>query len=248
MFSLSYFKYRFTPNWRMSLVAILSIAFFCYLGSWQLHRAKEKKNMLVQSNMLANQLPAHWVIGMDNPLQYQPIYVTGYYLPDIFLVDNQHYQHQFGYHVLTPLVLSGKKVILIDQGWVRGDNDRHRLPIISPVIDRNNQPVTLTGQAYYPSTKNWLFGDLIDDKKDNITVIELIDTQLISQFLHKSVYPFIIRLNKAKASGYVREWDIVAMSPERHNAYAFQWFAMALAVAIIFICLNLTKIDNNCET
>lgn len=78
-------------------------------------------------------------------------------------------------------------------------------------------------------------------EKNNVTIIERIDTKLIGQFLHKSVYPFIIRLDKANAQGYVREWSIVAMPAERHYAYALQWFAMAFVILILFIALNLKK-------
>jgi surfeit locus 1 family protein len=39
----------------------------------------------------------------------------------------------------------------------------------------------------------------------------------------------------------VREWKTVAMPPQRHLAYALQWFVMALVVLIIFVALNLKK-------
>ncbi|WP_274544559.1 SURF1 family cytochrome oxidase biogenesis protein [Legionella oakridgensis] len=72
-------------------------------------------------------------------------------------------------------------------------------------------------------------------------VIEWIDTKIISQFLHKSVYPFIIRLDKKEANGFIRAWDIVSMPPQRHYAYAFQWFAIALVIFVLFISLNSKK-------
>lgn len=74
-----------------------------------------------------------------------------------------------------------------------------------------------------------------------MAVVELLDVHLISQFLHKSVYPFIIRLNNHADNGYLREWPVVAMAPERHYGYALQWFAIALVILILFIALNLKK-------
>ena len=81
----------------------------------------------------------------------------------------------------------------------------------------------------------------MDKKDENLAIIELIDTQLISQFLHKSVYPFIIRLSSQSKYGFVRDWPVIAMSVERHYGYAFQWFAIAFAIFIIFIILNMKK-------
>lgn len=76
---------------------------------------------------------------------------------------------------------------------------------------------------------------------NKVVILERLDTQLISQVLQKSVSPFIIRLDKQDANGFVREWATVSMPPQRHLAYALQWFVMALVVLIIFVALNLKK-------
>ncbi|KTC87551.1 MULTISPECIES: SURF1 family protein [Legionella] len=237
MVSLTCFNRRFTPKWWMVILSCLFIAVFLRLGFWQLARAEEKKQMLAVQANFAQQAPIIWKSGAARPEQYQQLQVAGNFLPQILLLDNQHYQHQFGYHVLNPLQLNDNQVVLIDRGWVAGDLNRELLPKITVPT----APLALKGYAYYPSDKNWVLGPAYERKKDNVTIIERIDTKLIGQFLHKSVYPFIIRLDKDNAQGYVREWSIVAMPPERHYAYALQWFAMALVILILFIALNLMK-------
>lgn len=241
MASLTCFNRRFTPNWRMTILALLAILFFSRLGVWQLERAEEKKQMLTAQAKFAKRLPFTWNPGMARPSQYQHVSVEGSYLPQIMLLDNQHYQHQFGYHVLSPLELSSGKIVLIDRGWIAGDVSRQALPEISIPIGS----VRLAGYAYYASDKNWVLGQAYEEKEANITIVERVDTKLIGQFLHKSVYPFIIRLDKGEAQGYVREWAVVAMPPERHYAYALQWFAIAFVILIIFIALNLKKIKEH---
>ena len=241
MFSLTGFNVRFTPRWQMSLLALLAILFLSRLGFWQLQRAAEKKQMLLAHQVLAKQAPILWQPRNKLPLQYQPITVQGHFLSTVMLLDNQHYQHQFGYHVISPLILADGHVILIDRGWLAGDVTRQTLP-------KSRMPtgvIKLVGSAYYPSEKNWLLGQLIEKEQAESVVIELIDTKLIGQFLHKSVYPFIIRLGQHEADGYVREWAIVSMPPQRHYAYALQWFAMALVILILFIALNITTKKEN---
>ena len=245
MFSLTGFNVRFTPRLGMSLLAILAIILFVRLGLWQVQRANEKKQMLVAHHQLAKQAPIAWQSSKKLPQQYQPLKITGKYIAKTLLLDNQHYQHQFGYQVISPLMLADGKVILIDRGWVAGDVTRQTLPrIIIP-----DGPIEAIGSAYYPSSKNWLLGQMVEKEEANVTVIELIDPKLIAQFLHKSLYPFIIRLDNQADHGFVREWAIVSMPPERHYAYALQWFAMALVILIIFIALNLTtkKKHENCK-
>lgn len=236
-------KRTFTPHWAMTLSALLTIGLFVFLGVWQLQRAKEKASMLDQAANLSLQTPGKWKVGQALPLQYQPIVVKGEYLSPVLLLDNQHHQHQFGYHVITPLSVDKNQVILIDRGWIAGDLNRRQFPSISTP----SQFLQISGQAYYPSNKEWVLGQEIEQKTANLIFIERINTQLISQFLHKSVYPFIIRLNKDEAYGYVREWSIVSMPPERHKAYAFQWFAMALAIFVIYVGLNLKKVNEKTE-
>ncbi|ARG98116.1 SURF1 family protein [Legionella micdadei] len=237
MVSVTCFNRCFTLNWRIAILTFLMVLFFARLGFWQLARAEEKKHMLATQATYAKQAPTIWNVGMNPPAQYQQIRVRGKYLPQVFLLDNQHYQHQFGYHVLSPLMLDGNKVVLIDRGFIAGEMNRQVLPEIIVPTDLMN----LTGYAYFPSEKNWVLGQAYEKRQAKITIIERIDTKMVGQILHKSVYPFIIRLNKEAAQEYVREWSVVAMPPERHYAYALQWFAMASVILILFIALNLKK-------
>lgn len=239
-----FFKRRFAPKWQITIIALLAIIFLSYLGFWQLQRAHEKKEMLAREASLAQNAPLQWSPGGTHPQQYQNVTVEGHYLPTVLLLDNQHHLHQFGYHVITPLQINADKVVLIDRGWVAGDLNRNKLPNVS----QPPQPRQITGQVYYPSTKNRALGQILEKKAANLAIVELIDIKIISQFLHKSVYPFIIRLDKREPYGYLREWAIVSMPPERHIAYALQWFAMAFVILVIFISLNMKKIDENGKT
>ncbi len=236
MFSLTGFKVCFTPRWQMTVLAVLVISLFMRLGFWQIHRAHEKKQMIGSYQAETTKTPMEWQVSNQLPTQYENIRVTGHFGPDVLLLDNQHYHHQFGYHVISPLEIANGQIILIDRGWIVGDITRETLPKIS-----TPQGLTqIVGHVYFPSSKNWAFGHLTEREEHHVWVVELIDTELISQFLHKSVYPFMIRLSKNEKDGYVREWNIVSMPPERHYAYALQWFLMALVIFILFIVRNTT--------
>lgn len=221
----------------MIVISLFFIALFLRLGFWQLERAEEKEQMLASQADLLKKNPVWLDTQVNPPLQYQPIKAKGYYLPELFLLDNQHHNHQFGYDVLSPLVLSNGRVVLVDRGWVSGDQGRQSVPKVST-------PVGLTqiqGSIYYPAQNQWVLGPGIEEKESRVRIIERIDTKLVEQILQKTVYPFIIRLDKQDAYGFVREWAIVSMPPQRHLGYALQWFVMALVILIIFVALNLKK-------
>lgn len=221
----------------MTLLSLLIMALLSSLGCWQLQRAEEKTRLLTQATTAARREPTPWSATGGLPQPWQALSVSGRYLPELFLLDNQYNEHRIGYNVLSPLLLQDDTVVLVDRGWIPAGEDRRQLP----ELNNPEQPLQLSGQAYYPSAKTWVLGETIDQHSGNTTLIEKIDAQIISQLLHKSVYPFIIRLNKNEAYGFVRERALVSMPPERHKAYALQWFAMALVVLILFITLNLKK-------
>lgn len=236
--SLTRFHIRFTPSVAMILITLIAVIFFARLGVWQLSRAHEKQVMQEKHAMFAKQSVKEWVPNEPLPLQYQQVRINGIFLPSIFLLDNQSRQHQFGYDILSPFLLQNGKVILIDRGFVVADVQR----LIMPQIDIPYGSQSIQGSAYYPSEKHWLLGTAVEKKQANLMIVELIDTKEISKVLHKSVYPFIIRLDSKEKHGFTRDWPIVSMSPSRHYGYAMQWFAIAVVIFIIFIALNVKKL------
>jgi surfeit locus 1 family protein len=237
--SLTCFNVRFTPSWLMIFLTLLFGGLFVRLGFWQIQRAEQKQQMVQADALLAKKEPIQWRSQSKFPLQYQRVKVTGRYLQDVFLLDNQHQQHQFGYDVLSPLLLDDGTVVLIDRGWLAGESTRRTFPKVSTPTDFR----IVQGSAYFPSKNQWVLGPDIEKKSAQLTIIEKLDAKTVSQILQKKVYPFIIRLDKEDEHGFIREWAIVSMPPQRHLAYAWQWFAMAFVIFIIFLALNLKKND-----
>lgn len=235
--SVTFFKFRFTPSWLMSLLTVLFCVLFIRLGYWQIHRADEKAKMLAAEQKQEKLKPILWRAQQHVPRQYQRVQVEGRYVPQVFFLDNQHHQHQFGYNVLTPLELGDGSIVMIDRGWVPGDITRR----VFPHISMPQGGIQLYGAAYFPNKNQWVLGPALEVKGQNTVILERFDAQLVKQVLQKTVYPFIIRLDKQDPYGFVREWETVSMPPQRHLAYALQWFAMALVILIIFIALNLKK-------
>lgn len=206
------------------------------LGFWQLTRAQEKKQIVASYEQFANRAPILWNGEKAKPEQYQKVKVIGEYLPIKILLDNQHYKHQFGYDVLLPYKLTSKQIILINQGWVKGDLNRKNLPLIKIPLGK----LTLTGNSYYSYGKNLVLGPQVEKREENIFIVQQLNLPLISKFINKSLEPFILRLDKEQSSKYVREWPIVTIAPARHYAYACQWFGLG-AVGFIGVTLLIIR-------
>lgn len=240
MQSINLSQARFKPNITWTILTIVLTAFLMSLGFWQLHRAEEKKELLGLAKSQALTAPSTWSLDKAAPQLFQRLVLQGHYLPYTLLLDNQHSpEHQWGYHVINALEVAAGQVVLVDRGWVVGDLRRAVLPDIE--IPEGVRSVH--GQVYYPSAKGLVLGEIVEPHGALLAVIELVDTKLISNLLHKKVYPFIIRLDKLAPFGYARDWPVVSMPPQRHYAYALQWFAMALVLVVIYLVLNLKKAE-----
>ncbi len=238
--SISRFSYRFTPHWMMCVLAVCGIALFSWLGTWQLHRAEQKKALLAHEAALKAKPPRPWA-GDDGvlPEAFERVKVQGVFLQDVFFLDNQYHNHQLGYHVISPLKMPTGELILVDRGWVPATSTRKELP----KIHTPKGEVGLSGSIYQVRGTPWVLGAGLEPRHAHQTILEALDFKLISQFLHKPVYPFIIRLDNESMAGYVRDWVTVVMPPERHLGYAVQWFALASVVLIVFVGLNLKRTE-----
>ncbi len=236
-------RYRFTCKVIPTLITLLGIAILCSLGIWQLHRAEEKRGIIEQFNQRTNMPPLtlNGLINYHENINYLPLKVTGYYdNQHQYLLDNKMQNHQVGFEVITPLTTANKQIVLINRGWIIGNTDRKILPKLKEVNSKQH----IIGRVNIPSQML-----ILNHKESNNTgwprIIQNIDVQKIAGQLNNNVYPFIVRLNANQPNGYARQWMPTVMMPQKHLGYAVQWFALAAALFIFFICINLERCHAN---
>ena len=66
-------------------------------------------------------------------------------------------------------------------------------------------------------------------------VIQSIQIESLSADLAKKLAPYTVRLLDNSPGLEQANWQAVNMLPEKHRAYAVQWFAMLLALIAMFI-------------
>jgi surfeit locus 1 family protein len=61
----------------------------------------------------------------------------------------------------------------------------------------------------------------------------------LEQRLGYPLLPVILMLDPKDEYGFVREWKAVyGVPPDKHRAYALQWFTLALVLMMIYIGVN----------
>ena len=62
---------------------------------------------------------------------------------------------------------------------------------------------------------------------------------VLADHLKTSLLRGVVYLDPEAPQGYLREWRAPGFKPEKHEAYATQWFAMAAILLFLYFALNL---------
>ncbi len=231
-------KYRFKiKNYKLAALAFILIAFFTYLGCWQLSRAHDKQALLDSYALRTTHTPfsAHNLSAIQDWRFYR-IQLSGTFDNDhTFLLDNKTYERRVGYEVYTPMHVNGfDTAILIDRGFVPLGVSRNDLPKIRAITGK----VTLTAMLNFPPLYLSL-GKIVDHTHLKWPLrVEYINLAELSNLLNYQLFPYVALMQPSDARAYPLSWQVVIMSPERHLGYAVQWFALALTLLILFVALN----------
>jgi len=226
--------------WFFGFITCLFLCLFIILGCWQLERAAQK-NLLqkqYQERSAAEFININHVQHLTGDLRFYRARVTGYFdNQHQFLLDNKFSQHQLGYQVLTPFILTDSNYsILINRGWISQGSRRAELPMIPPVLGR----VTLQGIIAYPDNKSFVLENTVEDKFWPQRIAK-IDTVKMGVAARHVLLPFYILLDPVAPHGFTRDWRLFNSKITTHYGYAFQWFALAVTLLIIFIVVNIRR-------
>lgn len=228
-------KYKFKPGWTASVGFILLMPLFIALGVWQLHRAEEKRGLLELRERQERQPPIR-LSGAERMLEafrFRPIEVEGDYdAHHQFLLDNQFFKHQPGYHVLTPLKLSGSDVaVLVNRGWLPVGPDRRRLPEL-PIAETR---VRIRGTLdRFPMVGFKLEGAEVP-APGWPALVQVLNADSLMERLGYRVLPYQVLLADAESQGYTRDWHASTPQPEKSRSYALQWFSFAITLTGLYL-------------
>jgi surfeit locus 1 family protein len=223
------------PPWAW-LLAAAAVALFGALGHWQLDKGFKKQAML---DALHDRAAEPELISAAHAppqgLEVRRAQARGTYLADRqLLLDGQSNRHRPGYRVWTPLLLAdGVTVLMVDRGWI--PQDRAGFDGTAPA-----GTVLLTGAwRSLPEPGVRLEGTVNCPAQRQFPALVLYPTSDdLECLLNRPVVGGLLLLDAEVRGGFVREWTDFGVPPTRHYGYAVQWFALALAAAVIFFVMN----------
>lgn len=232
----------------MLIMAVIVLLTMLRLGVWQLERADHKSAILSQ-RLAKSELAAVDLLSIVDGMQidqdrFRQVIASGNYdAQKSIYIDNQVVNGRVGYQVFTPLILPSNQAILVGRGWLPVGDSRDVLPD----FDTPLEPQKLMGRLNLPMAKPPLWNDAY--KVNNGAVWQYLP---IAQYAHQmqlTVLPLVLELAPEQVSvktevetSFVRKW--AAVNDEwvaKHQGYAFQWFAMALAFFIACVVLLIRR-------
>jgi len=202
------------------------------LGLWQSSRAVEKEQRLERMVELKQQnavsLTEVLALAVDNQqadyINDFPVNIEGDFLPDIvFLLDNQTNKYSLGYRAYQ-VVQSEDYAVLVNLGWVQGSINRQELPKITALTGTHN---------FHGNIRFIEKGIMLMEQKLQVNQwplrVQQIELEKFSTLIGVQLLPFVVYLDKNEQLGYEKNWQPIVMPPEKHRAYAFQWYSLAVA-------------------
>ncbi len=241
-----------------TIITLLSVVIMFGLGFWQLERKAEKDERLSQIQERRSSQPFSLSELMDKysstdpekaNIQDFPVRFKGTgNIEQLFFIDNKIVESRTGYQIVAPILTSTGDILLVNLGWLRGNGIRGDLPSIpnNLILKFEQHNRNYEGSINYPS-HNKMITETNTQYGNFPALLQQIDLSQIESHLRQSsmlpeatLYPFIVNLAPDSESEFVRNWQAVVMSPEKHLGYAAQWFGLGIAALTIYL-LSLMK-------
>jgi surfeit locus 1 family protein len=216
-----------------TLATVIGLVVLVSLGTWQTHRGQEKQRLAAA--FARGDSPAVPYGAAGGQERYAHVRLQGHYLPERqILLDNMTHNERVGYRVLTPLRTT-LGTVLVDRGWVLAPPRREDLPDVRV----SDELRTISGRIdQLPRAGIALAAS---DGAGWPRRLSYPDMATVQRVIGEPVDPNIVLLDASATDGYVRDWKPGGLPPERHFGYAVQWYGLALALAVIYVVVNVKR-------
>ncbi len=217
------------------IAGLIFFVLFISLAFWQLDRAAEKVAML---ELFEGDAPFSRVTNFESLEEFDRIQLDGRFLTDRqILIDNIVVNSRPGYYVITPFKPnSNHPLLLVNRGWIRKSGPAGEIP----PLDVDDELRTVRGLVGHLPRVAIRPGEAFEGSDDWPRIAVYPNRDEVAAELGEALLPALLLLNPDDKDGFVRQWQPNVSGPMTHYGYAFQWFAMAMAIVAIFIW-NLRK-------
>ncbi|MCW8329544.1 SURF1 family protein [Photobacterium sp. SDRW27] len=194
------------------------------LGLWQMSRAQEKETLSSALKVRSEQMYYSLASLPADPRWYSLTLHGQFDHSKAVLLDNQLYRGRPGYHVLYPFAAE-QGWVLVNLGWVAAPVYREQIP----VLPEHHGELRISGVIAPPS-------QLLELKTESLGPewplrVQNLRVEQLKELMGIPLQPWILQIDADDPIALQQSWTPVVMGPQKHYAYAVQWFLLAAAVS-----------------
>ncbi|GGZ44185.1 SURF1-like protein [Streptomyces inusitatus] len=237
------YRFLLTRQWvSLTLISLVLIPTMVELGFWQFHRHERRveQNALIARNLDHEPVPVTELTSPGHTVPrsdyWRAITATGVYdtAGEVVVRRRVNVDEKVGAQVLTPLVLTDGRIVLVNRGWIPLAVNQQAYPEVPPAPKGT---VTVTGRLKADeTTKGSGIKDLagLPDRQ-----VMLINSEQRAEALGKPVLGGYLEQTDPKPPGTLPE---LIPEPEHdsigaHMAYAIQWWLFVAGVPVGWVIL-----------
>jgi surfeit locus 1 family protein len=221
------------------LAAVAGVLATARLGLWQLDRAAQKRewdSSLHERGTLAP-IRADELARNDKQMASQlhrRIELRGRWMAaNTVFLDNRPMNGRAGFIMTTPLLIGPGDAVLIQRGWIARDAADPRL---LPPLPTATGDVSVTGRIAWPPSH---MVELAPSASGSIR--QNLELGAYGREIGVPLRPLSVLqdADPGRNDGLLHQWPSPASDVAKHNGYAFQWFALSVLIAGLYVWFQL---------
>ena len=230
---------HFRPTLWATVWAAIVLAILIALGTWQIQRMVWKEALIAERqagfNTAAVTLPE--TDADIAGILWRRVTITGEFLHDREIhMAARSLRSNVGWHILTPFLRDTGQTVIVNRGWVPQDR---RDPATRDEAQIEGR-VTIEGIAT-PGAQEGMFTPG-NDIENNVWLWA--DLAAISETLGMRLQPLVFdAIEVANPGGFPIGGQTRINLPNDHLQYALTWYALAVALAVIYVIYHRRRED-----
>ncbi|MEV4973070.1 SURF1 family cytochrome oxidase biogenesis protein [Streptomyces scopuliridis] len=237
------YRFLLSRQWViLTLLALALIPTMIELGFWQYHRHEHKvaQNALISGNLAAKPVPVTDLTAPGHTVPrddyWRRVTATGTFDPahEVVVRRRTAIDDKVGFHVLTPLILTDGRALIVNRGWIPFGDDQRSFPDV-PAAPKGE--VTITGRLKADETS--AASGIKDLRNLPPRQVMLINSAQQQEELGRTVLGgYVEQISPEPAGGspeQIPNPDDSSIGP--HMAYAVQWWLFVAAVPVGWVIL-----------
>jgi cytochrome oxidase assembly protein ShyY1 len=229
------------------ILPLLATAILCAigisLGNWQTRRAEEKEAIAALMQEQLRRAPVVLSTAQEfSQLQaFQKVKLKGQFVRDWPLyLDNRPLYGVAGFYVLMPFKIQGsEQAVLVARGWLqRNPVERTRIPTL--LTDQGL--VEIEGVVRDQLDRTMQLGK--QEILKSASIVQSVPFDELRKQTGLLIVDKVLEQTSNTGDGLIRDWPKPSAGSDKHRAYAFQWYGLALMAAIFFVVTGIRRGKN----